>query len=168
MARRFQSRGRTIDFKQWIGLPGIELDLSAAATVSGGSIAFAISATILRIRGTVAMCLDGAADGADQFVTMALGIISTDAFVLGASAFPDPGGEPEYPWLYWRADGLKATQPTAIAAEASQSFSAVRYEFDSKAMRKVKPGESLVQMIQVNSGQGVDIQLSQVRVLIGT
>ena len=34
-------------------------------------------------------------------LSFGLAVVSSDAAELGATAFPDPGSEPEYPWLFW-------------------------------------------------------------------
>ena len=101
-------------------------------------------------------------------IGLGLAVISTDAFDLGATAFPDPSGEPEFPWYWWSEFHL-ASEGTAI--EAAAGIQNVRIEVDSKAMRKVKPGETLAWVVQYSDILGtppVQILLAQVRVLIGT
>ncbi len=163
MARR---SGKTIDYKQWSGLPGINLDSAAAATLAGGSLAFAAPATILRVRGMVMVNQDGATDGATQFVTMGLGIVSTDAVAAGAASLPDPGDEPEYPWLYWLSVPLRSA--IISGSTVGDIASSARIELDTKAMRRVKPGQSLVMVYQTTTASAVDINQGQLCVLLGT
>ncbi len=162
--------GRTIDFKSWDGIPGIELGLAGAQTALGGSLAFNIPATILRLRGELLFVLDGAAESASIFVTVALGVISSDAFAAGSGSVPDPAAEAEYPWMYWSTVALinQSSDTAATAGEQNQVGQAYRLQFDSKAMRKVKPGQSLAWIVETGSATPIDIIISQTRALIGT
>ena len=163
------SRAKKIDFKQWDALPSISLALDTATTIIGGSFAFSIPATILRIRGMLLVTLDNAAEGDDTFLTAALGMVSSDAAALGATAMPDPGSEPEYPWLWWASIPLFATQSiTGVDPSFSTVSGAARLEVDSKAMRKVKPGESLIWVFQGTDTVLKDLDVGQTRVLIGS
>ncbi len=160
--------GKKIDFKAWTGIPGIALGTAAAGTFQGASVAFGASATILRIRGSCLCQFDGVADNAQQFITFGLGIISSDAFAAGAGSVPDPAGEPEYDWMYWRTVELLRTFVDAAGAEISMVGCQFRFDIDSKAMRKVKPGQSLAWQFETTSAVATDIIMGQTRVLIGT
>ncbi len=172
MPRRvFATRGKKIDFKEWVAAPGINLTLTADGTSLGGSVAFAIPATILRCRGEIAISPTSAVVNLDAVrITTALGIVSSDAFAAGAGSVPDPQGEPEYPWLYWKDSVFFYTESSA--ANAVQSIvGAVRFDVDTKAMRKMKPGESLawvVQYVDITGAPPMTIQIAATRVLIGT
>ncbi len=169
MARRTFTQRKTIDNKQWDAIPATRLSESTTNTFLGGSIAFNVPATILRCRGQVWAAMDATKQVSDLFgVVVALGILSTDAVTLGATAAPDPGGEPEYPWLWW---GQMLLEAFVAAGTEAWGTSAQRLEVDTKGMRKVKPGQSLVWVAQVNVASGaplITIELGQVRVLIGT
>ncbi len=72
-----------------------------------GSVAFSIPGTVIRMIGEyviAATAAPAAVDGA--VITMGIGFVSTDAFTVGASAMPDPGGDPEFPWLFWKSHAL--------------------------------------------------------------
>ena len=167
--RTFRGRpGKTIDFKQWTSIPSIRFDQAAAATISGASVAFSSPFTILRIRGGIVNVVDTATDGDDITIGYGLAILSTDAFALGATAFPDPLGEPEYPWLWWYASSLISTLLNSANGVVSDVAAAERIVVDSKAMRKVKPGESLVWVVQTGSATPVDILMENTRVLVGS
>ena len=165
MARRV---GKKIDFKQWVAIPSIALDINTVTTTLGASIAFAVPLTILRIRGEVVINMDGAADNASNQVTVGLGIISSDAFAAGAGSVPEPATESEYPWMYWYSTPLRVADFSAIATEASQIAAASRLVVDSKAMRKVKPGESLVWVIETSAAIAINVTVGVTRVLVGT
>ena len=167
MARRpFASRGRTIDYKQWSSVPGLSADVAAAGNQGGSQLAFTFPATILRIRGGGHIGIDGGADGAANNVTVGIGIVSTDAATLGATALPDPQDEPEYDWMWWRELNVKRIVQTAETD--SDIAGTVRWVIDSKAMRKVKPGQSLIMIFQTGTTTAIDIEMEQLRVLIGT
>ena len=169
MARRaFPTRGRKIDFKQWDAAPGIITEASTTGNVLSGSLAFSIPATILRWRSYFSVMFDETAQVGDRGIyTYAIGVFSTDA--VAAAEVPDPAAEPEYPWVFWtemRLDAFQTLGPTGGWGSQAQ-----RYEVDSKAMRKIKPGESLVALIQVTNLAGAPnalIDMAQLRVLIGT
>ena len=171
MARRsFPSRARKIDFKQWFTIPGLLTEKSANAVFVGGSTAFALPATILRWRGHVAAMFDESMQAGDLMIlTFALMIGSTDAFTLGSSAVPDPADEPDFPWVWWKQIRLDAF--LAAGHGGGWGPPAQRYEVDSKAMRKMKPGESAGWVVQITSAAGAPVTLidiGQMRILIGT
>ena len=175
MARRtFAPRGRKIDFKQWDAAPGLIGSENADATFIGGSLAFNIPATILRWRSHVACMFDETRAVGDRAVfTFGVGIFSTDAVTLGSTALPDPAGEPEYPWVWWKEFRLDcfAVHAGANVNDAGWGPTQQRYDLDSKAMRKIKPGESLLIVGQMSNQAGAPVtlvDLGQLRVLIGT
>ncbi len=131
--------------------------------------ATAIPATILRCRGYVQAYLDATRQVGDiMVVTAALGIVSTDAFNLGATAFPDPADEPAYPWLWW---GQMTLESTLAAGDDAWGLSAQRLEVDTKAMRRWKPDETLTWVFQTTQVAGAPVTIivnSDTRVLIGT
>ncbi len=169
MARRrsFQSRGKTIDFKSWLGIPGLRRENAAVGTFLGGAISFDGPATILRVRGDLTVAMDETKQAGDVVVgAAAVGIVSTDAFTAGST--PDPHAEPEYPWLWWRAFYLEAF---VAAAEEALGSTVHRMSIDTKAMRKVKPGESVFFVYDIITSTGAPVVIlnqGELRVLIGT
>ena len=176
MARRIPSRaaavgarGRKIDFKQWTAIPGSSQNLTANATIAGpGFLSFSAPATILRVRGyTQVAFLQAGLTLADEVdVVFGMGVFSTDAVTLGATALPDPSAEPEYPWMWYGE--LSMYSPNA---DFGDPMIQQRLELDTKAMRKVKPGESLVVVAQYVNASGIPglrLIYPQIRVLIGT
>ncbi len=167
MARRHT--GRVIDFKAWLAIPSWSAAVSGTSTTINGILSFTGPGTILRARGFVQASLDATMQVGDE-ISMAwgLGIVSTDAAVAGATAMPDPGGDADYPWLWWE-------QMTLRSEETLQGFSwgltAQRVDVDTKAMRKFKPGQTLLVINQVTSSSGApvtNLDIGQIRVLIGT
>jgi len=161
--------GKKIDFKQWGSITGLIAELSANQTTISGSLAFTVPATILRFRGYVAAMFDESMQAGDQLIlTFGLGLFSTDAVALGATAMPEPANEPEFPWIWWKEMRLDAFAAAAVSTYGSTNQ---RYEVDSRAMRKVKPGESFAFVVQATGAQGAPVTLvdiGQTRVLIGT
>ena len=167
--RVYTRPAKKIDFKEWVGIPSLSTAQVADTTVLGGSLAFAIPATILRVRGAVQAAMDSTMQIADEMeITWGLGIISSDAFAAGAGSVPDPAGEIEYPWLWW---GTMFLRSEIAAGLNNWGTSAQRLEVDTKAMRKVKPGQSLAWILQTSATVGavaVNMDFHKSRVLIGT
>ena len=168
MARR--GSGRVIDFKAWNSILRSEQSVSTNGTILGGGVlSFAGPATILRCRGFVQAHFDATAQVSDAIsLTFGLGLVSSDAATLGATAMPDPGGNADYPWLWWGSMRLRSE----LAAGPSGGFgiAAQRLEIDTKAMRRVKPEMSLVMVVEVASASGAPetiIEFGQIRVLVG-
>ena len=165
-SRRFS---KTIDFKQWTSIPTVRSTLTADSTLLGGSLAFAVPATILRVRGYVSGQFDSTKQVGDRIdLTWGFAVLSTDAVSAGPTVLPDPGDEPNYPWLWWMDMDLESH---IAAGEEAWGTTAQRYEVDSKAMRKVKPGESLVGLVQARGAAGAPVTIvhfGETRVLIGT
>ena len=164
-------RGRTIDFKQWSFVPAVGLLVTGNGVFLGASLVFAVPATILRIRGNVILAFtQDVVIGDEMNLTFGMAVVSSDAFTAGAGSMPDPAGEPEFPWLWWSDTFLRQERPVATDSSA-WGLSAQRIEIDSKAMRKVKPGESLAMVFQTSASVGappVEVDFQRIRVLIGT
>ncbi len=171
MARsRFVRPGKTIDYKAWLSMPSVVLGLTGDGTSVGTALSFVGPGTILRSRGRIQASLNPSGKSVDDHVKigLGLGIVSTDVFTVGGTSMPDPSGEPEYPWLWWDEFHLRAQSTTGIEVFGS---SVKEIMLDTKAMRKVKPGQSLATVIQYVNITGtpiVNISLGQFRVLIGT
>jgi len=167
--RTFVRTGKKIDFKQWDGIPGLIAEVTGTSTTLAGALSFTTPATLLRFRGYVGAMFDETMQAGDQMdLVFGLAIISTDAFNAGPGGVPDPASEPEFPWIWWKGMRLDAFSASAQNAYGSTNQ---RYEMDSKAMRKIKPGETVVMVTQVAGAIGAPVTLldiGQIRVLIGT
>ncbi len=167
--RRSVGGGRVIDFKAWLALGAGSASVSTNATQGGTKLDFASPGTILRIRGSVYASLDATQQVGDEMtVTWAVGMVSTDAAAVGATALPDPADEPEYPWLWWYQMNLFSSLAAGVNAWGT---SAQLKEIDTKAMRRFKPGQSLVLFSQTTAATGAPvtrIRQNSTRVLIGT
>ena len=171
MARRVVVRQKKIDFKSWAGIPSLQTDISTDTTTLGPSLVFTGPATVLRIRGYVSGHFDSTVMVDDDIVlTFAMGVISTDAFSAGAGSVPDPAGEPEYPWVWYHQMTLFAESTMGLGTHA-WGLGAQRAEIDSKAMRKMKPGQNLAFICQSAGASGAPtttLNFGLTRVLVGT
>ncbi len=167
MARR--GSGRVIDFKSWLTRLRSETSISVVGTsMAAGVLSFTGPGTILRCRGFVQAHFDSTAQISDTMtLTFGLGLVSTDAAVVGSSAMPDPGGNSDYPWLWWGSMRLRSE---LAAGPSAWGISAQRLEIDTKAMRRIKPEQTLVLVVEAASASGAPetvIEFGQTRVLIG-
>jgi len=106
--------------------------------------------------------------GDEMTLTWGLGIVSSDAFAAGVAGMPDPAGDVGYPWLWWHSMHLFSY---VAAGEEAFGVTAQRAEVDTKAMRRIKPDQTLLMLCQVSNVVGavaVDITFGQLRVLVGT
>ncbi len=153
--------------KRWEVIPSIVLaGSSTPQTLLGGSIAFTEARTIVRCRASIATSIDGPTISDQCRFIIGLGIVSTDAFAVGSTAMSDPNGDADYPWLWWYQSQLQSQ--VNVANDAALS-AAERITVDSKAMRKVKPWQSLVWVVayeQTNASPVADIMIGITRVLI--
>ena len=164
----FRRPAKKIDFKQWTSVPGQSQNQVANGTVAAsGSLGFSAPATILRVRGVIAVAFNGGSQIADEAeITMGLGVFSTDAVAVGGTALPDPGSEPEYPWM-WFGTFLMLSP----SVEEDDTWSRIMMTLDTKAMRKVKPGESLVlvsEYLDIVGTPSLRLMVGQMRTLLGT
>ena len=150
MGRNFAPARRE---KQWvnIGEGGTLETFTANATQIIGVAAqtFESRATILRVRGTGLIFIDNSVLNDLVVFTMGLVIVTSDAFAVGDSAMPDPADDQTIGWL-WHGSWVLGAKVPLGSTEANQSDIAgvVRFDIDSKAMRKTRVDETLVMVGQ--------------------
>ncbi len=140
-------RGQRME-KDWSSISASNVDMTADGTTAGGSIGFANSATILRIMGDYVIfpTIGGTFAAGDQvLINVGLGVVSSDAFAVGGGSLPDPVSDPGYPWLYWRTHAFQIFDSTP---NLQGDIENVRVAFETKAMRKVKAGQTLGWMVE--------------------
>ncbi len=161
--------GKKIDFKSWTAIPSVQEVIITDSTVSGAGLAFSEPATILRCRGEILVHLEATLGIGDSVkFGFGLGVISSDAFTLGATAMPDPSGDADYPWVYWTEITLGSE---SVAVEQASGIQNLRIPVDSKAMRKMKPAETfcwIIQRTDLGGNPPAVVDIAQTRVLIGT
>ncbi len=159
--------------KEWnsLGSTAAPIALTGSSTaIVAGTLDFQAAVTVLRMLGEYTINPGAAApvSGDSCRIGVGIGVISSDAATLGATAAPDPNAEAEYPWLYWAVHPMvfRSTSQDPSSAAAS-----VRHRFDVRSMRKIKPRESLVMIVEYLNNNG-DPEITffggTVRVLIGT
>ncbi len=155
--------------KHWHSLAGGLTNATGNGTFIGGVLALDGPWTVIRMLGSYVIQPTSAPVAGDAVqITMAIGVVSSDAAAVGASALPDPDEEPDYPWLYWGSHTFFYGN-TALDA-GSDAFS-IRKEFDIRSMRKIKPRESLVVVKQYSDTVGappMSLFNARTRVLVAT
>ena len=154
--------------KRWAFMQGSSSDLTGDGTTLGGSLGFGEARTVLRMLGEY-LIVPTSAPAAFDSVTISIGIavVSLDAAAAGAASLPDPGGDPQYPWLHWAQYDFFMPS-TGVIFDLGWG---VRVPFDSRTMRKVKPSESLVFVIEYANNAGnppMHVEQAAVRVLLAT
>ncbi len=158
--------------KHWHAISRANFALTATGTSAGNSLALTGPWTVLRMLADYIINFTaGSTIVADDqaVISLGIGVVSSDAFAAGAGSLPDPGGEPEYPWLYWAQFNLNAIEATP--EQVTNDVGAIRRSIDIHSMRKLKPRESLVWVVEYGDIQGappVHIMLGTTRVLVAT
>ena len=112
--------------------------------------------TLVRTRGHLAIWISSAGSDGDGFtrVQAGIGIVTTDAFAAGGSSMPTPLDDPDWGgWLWFDAVGPVIGQE--LANLNSGPMGQVRLPIDSKAMRKVKPNETIFGSVSFQAEIGV-------------
>ena len=147
--------------------PGGSLMTVNNATTLLGTLDFNQPETILRMVGEYSFGPDNsvaAIAGDRAVITVGIGLVSLDAAVAGASALPDPDGDSQYDWLYWRAHGYY------VGSILTNPMIALRHQFDIRSMRKAKARQTLVFLTQYDIESltpGVRFMQPRIRVLVG-
>ena len=136
--------------KHWVGQVGTAVNMTASATnllqQVGGTGGLGDAFTVLRMLGEYVIFPTAAPEAGDESeVCVGIGVVSSDAATVGNAAMPDPCDEPEYPWLYWASHSIGYS---GTAVNENLGSGVVRVSFDIKSMRKIKPSESLVSIVQ--------------------
>ena len=155
--------------KMWGSILGQSLAMTADGTFGVAGTGFSSSQTVLRMLGEYLISATGTILAGDAAtITCAIGKISSDAFALGPTAWPDPAGEPDYPWLYWASHPVRWPEGGA-PVQGREIPGVVRHSFDIRTMRKFKPRETLVFVAQYADRVGtppVTLEVGQIRVLM--
>ena len=141
------------------------LTTSSAATIKG-AFSFAVTlgntdaATLVRTRGSLLVRAAAAAAG-DSLVRGAMGmlVISEDALAIGVTAIPGPLSDVENDWFVWVPFSLAFDN--TLTEFDSAYFD--RVMFDSRGMRKLKQGDALIPVLEVDSdvsGNSIDATIS--------
>jgi len=156
MAGRFRGR-RTVPrgprrSKVWSGASTALQNLAPAtastiAIFTEGQIENLGKPTLARVRGTWLAYEDVSVGIEPALMEVALGItvVSTKAFTIGVTALPTPITNPEWPWLYWDSMYIGSENVDSVP------FPAINRVVDSKAMRKLPPGSTLIAVFEAGA-----------------
>jgi len=154
MARRFPRSVVTRQRRatQWLqsAIDTGSTSLAAGAAVLDQSFAFGEKATIVRTRGRLWVKSDQIASTEEPFGAIGLAVVTDQAFAIGVTAVPTPitdaSSDNWFLWEPWQASMVAATQ----VGFSGDSWTG--YELDSKAMRKVDDGDTVVVVLENTSG----------------
>jgi len=107
-----------------------------------------LKATVVRVRGFAQFAPSAAS--ADLFFSGAfgLGVVSDEAFTAGAASIPRPFDDDD--WAGWLVHGYYGGNFEFDSS--GNTFFPYFFDIDSKAMRKVGPGQTLVWMVESQEG----------------
>ncbi len=169
MARRRQQfvRGaRRSGNTTWIAGPDITglTVLAAGAAVFDSSFALVEPHTIMRTRGSIWVVSDQTAASEQPLGALGMAVVSDQAAAIGVSAMPTPQTDADSDLFF--VHQFWATGFTFISGVGVDTRVLERYDFDSKAMRKVNVDETIAVMVENGSSAfGVSYML-QFRMLI--
>jgi len=153
-----QSLKRRVGWEEGIGGTTVQSSISTSSStlVNAALTVLEDGLTLVRTRGRVQFFLSAATAALDGFTgAFGIGVATTAAVTAGAASVPNPLDEQDWDgWIYWRALQLIAPGVISNAASTDTSgiggFTAVQnIEIDSKAMRKLRVGDSIYGSLQV-------------------
>ena len=162
MARARRS-GRGPDY-DWNSLVDTGTALTTAQGAIGGGFSAAQALTLMRCRGEIILEATPDASGDSDVVGLGLIIVSGDAFVVGGASLPGPISDASASWLWHRFVCLEAS---TNALDGSHILTNRIIEVDSKAMRKMKPNDTLALVGELSTGEFAAVTaLSGIRFLV--
>ena len=163
--RRGSFSGRSTASKRQIANLSVRGEVDGAVAVVGivkaafsmSTVAGEVPVTLVRTRGQWTMRL-ASFPPAVAIWRAALGIIvvSADAFAIGVTALPGPLSDSENDWVVWSPVAI----PVPTATIDGQMNGMISADFDSRGMRKLKEGDVLAAMFELESdvaGGTVDV-----------
>ncbi len=116
--------------------------------------------TVVRVRGLLYIVADQPSAVEDQFGALGFQVVTEQARVAGIASMPTPITEAESDtWFVW--------EPfcTSGLASTNSNIAGARFDFDSKAMRKIEQGSAIVVVLENGSSiHGLEFWL-QYRIL---
>ncbi len=161
MPRARFPRGRSGQRSRRVSTWVAPADQDTVSVASGASVIVAsfdasgngmLAPTIVRSRGEVAV--RNTAFGADVVIGGAFGIcvVSDEAFAAGTASIPRPFDDADWGgWFVWQSFESLFSFDDATGNLGVNNTS-LRYQVDSKAMRKVSDGETIVMMAESQTG----------------
>ena len=140
------------------GADGVPIALSASSKVlmGVGAVVLDSGITLVRTRGELMILLKTSSNAAGGFVgAFGLCVVTDQAFAAGVGSIPGPVADDDWDgWFYHRYLALGSGGAIAAAAAADEDqvnsvTAALRVEVDSKAMRKLTVGQTIVGMLEL-------------------
>ena len=140
---------------QWIGSAA---DTAPTAIPANGvrmdqTFPFGEPATIVRTRGTLWVGTDQEAADETVFGAMGMAVVTNAAAAIGITALPLPStdnfDDAWFVWLPW----MSSFRFSSASGAQDQTFA--RFDFDSKAMRKVHDGSTAVVVFENDAADGL-------------
>ncbi len=161
MARKFSNTRFRTDSKRrkstWVG----PANQNTVAVATGASViigSFTPSTTVpsmneptvIRTRGECVVKPQAITATVSVSGAFGVGIVTDQAFVAGAGSIPRPFDDAGWDgWFMWQSFSF---ENTVIDATGFQSMIGRQYQVDSKAMRKIQAGETMVLMAESQTG----------------
>ncbi len=148
---RIITRTRRVSNTSWVASADITAGevLAAGAAVLDQTFTVAEPHTILRTRGTLWVVSDQTGTSEQPFGALGMCVVSQPAVAIGVTAVPTPQTDAQSDLFFlhqWWASGF-----TFITGVGIDGNVLSRYDFDSKAMRKINVDESLAVTLENGS-----------------
>ncbi len=128
------------------------------ASFSSTDLAGLIPGTIVRTRGVVHVSAQSSASSAVLMGAFGFALVNDVAEALGITALPGPFTNQNFDWFYWQPFASRQLVGTNIGFD---SLAGKDFIIDSKAMRKLGNGDSLIMMVENASGaNAIDVAFS--------
>ncbi len=117
--------------------------------------------TLMRTRGRASVHFDPTSAGDVVQYGIGLGVFTSDAFAAGSASLPGPLTDIDYDWI-WHTVGMMGPSFTATE-DGTNILHNLWIELDSKAMRKLKPNQTVGFMLEgsiKNGGGTLDLSVA--------
>ncbi len=144
----YPARGAARRRTGWSVGPGAQtpttISGSAVTILGSGATSLIDGQTLVRTRGHFDAFLTAATGANDGFSgAFALGIINEDAFAIGATTIMDPVADSDWEGWFFHRFFVAAQLTSTLADGVNAVMASVRFDVDSKAMRKLAEGDVL-------------------------
>ena len=135
----------------------IQSATAAGATLIDNGQEALVASTVARIHGHLVCWLEAVGTIGDGFTRLAagIGIVSADAFAVGATAVPSPSADQDWSGWMWHYAGGPIVGFSVTESENTGPVSQIRIPIDVKAMRKMKPNEVIFGSVGLSAEVGV-------------
>ena len=139
--------------------------LPQASVVLDQSFSFIEPHTIVRTRGSIWWGSDQEGSDEEPFGALGMAVVRTQAAAIGITALPTPGTDADSDSFFLYQPLLQSV--VAAGTPATVAFNAMaRFDFDSKAMRKVNDGDTVAIVLENSSAADGAVYLLNFRMLI--